>query len=65
MSVAPHPTLMFVPSGALPIACTSAPQRSNALGARPEYVQAARELAHTLASEGIGLVYGNAAAMEL
>ena len=30
VSVAPQPTLMFVPSGSLPIACTSAPSRSNA-----------------------------------
>jgi uncharacterized protein (TIGR00730 family) len=29
-------------------------------GARPEYAQAARQLGHTLASEGIGLVYGGA-----
>ena len=28
--MAPQPTLMFVPSGALPIACTSRPSRSNA-----------------------------------
>ena len=36
-SVAPQPTLMLWPSGASPIACTSAPQRANASGARPEY----------------------------
>ena len=36
VSVAPQPTLMFVPSGSLPIACTSAPSRSNARGASPE-----------------------------
>jgi len=29
-------------------------------GARPEYVEAARQLGHTLASKGIGLVYGGA-----
>jgi uncharacterized protein (TIGR00730 family) len=29
-------------------------------GARPEYVKAARQLGHTLASKGIGLVYGGA-----
>jgi uncharacterized protein (TIGR00730 family) len=29
-------------------------------GGRPEYVQAARRLGHTLASRGIGLVYGGA-----
>jgi hypothetical protein len=29
-------------------------------GARPEYVAAARQLGHTLASKGIGLVYGGA-----
>jgi uncharacterized protein (TIGR00730 family) len=29
-------------------------------GARPEYVEAARLLGHTLASKGIGLVYGGA-----
>lgn len=29
-------------------------------GARPEYVEAARRLGHTLASKGIGLVYGGA-----
>ncbi len=34
-SVAPQPTLMFVPSGSLPIAVTSAPSCSNACGARP------------------------------
>ena len=32
VSVAPQPTLMFEPSGRSPIACTSAPSRSNALG---------------------------------
>ena len=36
VSVAPQPTLMFVPSGSLPIACTVAPSRSNARGASPE-----------------------------
>ena len=34
-SVAPQPTLMFVPSGSSPIAVTSAPSCSNACGARP------------------------------
>ncbi len=29
-------------------------------GGRPEYVQAARQLGHTLANRGIGLVYGGA-----
>ena len=35
-SVAPQPTLMFEPSGSTPIACTSAPSRSNAPGASSE-----------------------------
>ena len=36
VSVAPHPTLMFVPSGSLPIVTTLAPSSSNACGASPE-----------------------------
>ena len=44
-SVAPQPTLMFSPFGSSPIACTSAPQRSNASGARPEYAPFAQSTA--------------------
>ena len=36
-SVAPQPTLMFVPSGSIPIAVTSAPSSSKARGAIHEY----------------------------
>ena len=35
-SVAPQPTLMFEPSGSMPIACTSAPSSENERGASPE-----------------------------
>ena len=45
MSVAPQPTLMFVPSGSLPIACTSAPSCSNARGASSEYAPFAQSTA--------------------
>ena len=44
-SVAPQPTLMFVPSGSSPIASTSAPSCSNASGAMPAYAPFAQSTA--------------------
>ena len=44
-SVAPQPTLMFSPSGAAATGVTSAPSRSNACGAMPEYAPFAQSTA--------------------